>query len=50
MNLYSKRTGYFIYFKRNDRKINNKSSVNIINEDVARKEFFKIIRETTIEV
>jgi len=50
LNLYSKRTGYFIDFKRNDRKINNKCCVNIINEDDARKEFFKIIRETTIKV
>ena len=50
LSLYSKRTGYFIDFKRNGRKINNKCCVGIDIEDNARIEFFKIIRETTINV
>lgn len=50
INLYSKRTGYFIDFKRNGRKVNNKCFVGIDIEKNARKEFFKIIRETTINV
>jgi serine/threonine-protein kinase len=48
--LYSKRTGYFIDFKRNGRKINGKCSEQIPEEITARDEFFKIIRETTIKV
>ncbi len=50
LNIYSKRTGYFIDFKRNGRKITNRCCAGIITEDNARKEFFKIIRETTIRV
>ena len=50
INLYTKRTGYFIDFKRNGRKVNNKCCVGIDSEDNARKEFFKTIRETTINV
>ena len=50
LNIYSKRTGYFIDFKRNGRKIKNKCCANIDTEDIARKEFFKIIRETTIRL
>lgn len=50
LNLYSKRTGYFIDFKRNGRKINNKCCAGIDTEDNARQEFFKIIRKTTISV
>jgi serine/threonine protein kinase len=50
LNLYSKRTGYFIDFKRNGRKINNRCCVGINTEAIARQEFFKTIRETTINV
>lgn len=50
LNLYSKRTGYFIDFKRNGRKINNKCCARIDTENNARKEFFNIIRETTISI
>ncbi len=50
LNLYSKRTGYFIDFKRNGRKVNSKCCANIDTEDNARNEFFKIIRETTIKI
>ena len=48
LSLYSKRTGYFIDFKRNGRKINEKCCSGIDTEDNARKEFFQIIRDTTI--
>jgi serine/threonine protein kinase len=50
LNLYSKRTGYFIDFKRNGRKINNRCCFGIGTEAIARQEFFKTIRETTINV
>ncbi len=50
INLYSKRTGYFIDFKRNGRKINERCCASIDTEDNARQEFFKTIRETTINV
>jgi serine/threonine protein kinase len=50
LNLYYKRTGYFIDFKRNGRKENNRCSVGIGTETIARQEFFKTIRETTINV
>jgi eukaryotic-like serine/threonine-protein kinase len=50
INLYKKRTDYFIDFKRNGRKVNNKCCTGIDTEDNARKEFFKTIRETTINV
>lgn len=50
LNLYYKRTGYFIDFKRNGRKVNNKCCVGIGTETIARQEFFKTIRETTINV
>jgi serine/threonine-protein kinase len=50
LNLYSKRTGYFIDFKRNGRKINNRCCAGIDTEETARQEFFKTIRETTINV
>lgn len=49
LNLYSKRTGYFIDFKRGGRKINNRCCAGINTEENARKEFFKIIRETTLK-
>jgi serine/threonine protein kinase len=50
LNLYSKRTGYFIDFKRNGRKINNRCCAGIDTAETARQEFFKTIRETTINV
>lgn len=50
LNLYSKRTGYFIDFKRNGRKVNDKCCEQIADETIAREEFFKTIRETTIKV
>jgi len=50
LSLYSKRTGYFIDFKRNGRKINNRCCAGIDTEETARQEFFKTIRETTINV
>lgn len=50
LNLYSKRTGYFIDFKRNGRKITNKCCVGVSTEHIARQEFFKIIKETTINI
>ncbi|NCT75112.1 MAG: serine/threonine protein kinase [Chitinophagaceae bacterium] len=48
--LYSKRTGHFIDFKRNGRKLNDKSFIQISDNTIARNEFFKVIRETTIKV
>lgn len=50
LNLHSKRTGYFIDFKRNGRKVNDRCCAGITNEDTAREEFFKMIRETTTNV
>jgi serine/threonine protein kinase len=50
LNLYSKRTGYSIDFKRNGRKVNNRCYAGIETEETARQEFFKTIRETTINV
>lgn len=50
LNLYSKRTGYFIDFKQNGRKVNGKCCEQIPDEVNARNEFFKIIKETTIKV
>lgn len=50
LNLYSKRTGFFIDYKRNGRKIKGKCSEQIPDEITARDEFFKIIRETTINI
>ena len=50
LNLYAKRTGYYIDFKRNGRKINSNCCAGIRIEDEAREEFFKIIRETTIKL
>jgi len=48
LNLFSKRTGFFIDFKRNGRKINHRCCAGIETEEKARQSFFKIIRETTI--
>lgn len=50
LNLFSKRTGFFIDFKRNGRKVNNKCCIGIPTEEVARQKFFEIIRETTISI
>lgn len=50
VNLYFKRKGYFIDFKRNGRKINSKCCSEIDKENIAREELFKIIRETTIRI
>ncbi len=50
IEIYSKRTGHFIDFRKNGRKVNEKSCVQIDEKVIARKEFFKIIRETTIEI
>ena len=50
LNLYSKRTGYFIDFKRNGRKQNARCCAGIDNEFKARQEFFNIIKETTIRL
>jgi serine/threonine protein kinase len=49
LNFSQKRSGFCVDFKRNGRKLNNKCYLNISNEDTAREEFFKIIRETTIK-
>lgn len=48
LNLYAKRTGYCIDFKRNGRKINEKCRTGIVSKEIARLEFFRIIRETTM--
>ena len=50
LEIYSKRTGHFIDYKRNGRKIKEKCCAQIGSIDVAYKELFKIIRETTIKV
>jgi serine/threonine protein kinase len=50
INFYNKRTGFFIDFKRNGRKLSDKSFVHIADNATAKGEFFKIIRETTIKV
>lgn len=50
INLYLKRTGYFIDFKRNGRKVNTRCCANISTEALAKQEFFKIIRETTMRI
>lgn len=48
--LYLKWRGYCIDFKRNGRKINNKCLTGIGTYDTAREAFFRIIRETTINL
>jgi serine/threonine protein kinase len=48
LNLSSKRTGYFIEFKRNGRKIKNKCSEKVSDETTARQLFYEIIKTTTI--
>ena len=50
LNFYLKKTGYFIDFKRNGRKVSDKCCEQIANETIAREEFFNIIRQTTIKV
>jgi serine/threonine-protein kinase len=50
LELYKKRTGYCIDFTRNSRKINDRCFVQIPDENTAKNEFFKTIRETTLKV
>lgn len=50
LEIYKKRTGYFIDFRRNRRRINEKCCMQIGNEIIAMEEFYKIIRETTIKI
>ncbi|MGC4041975.1 MAG: protein kinase [Flavobacterium sp.] len=50
IELYEKRTGYFIDFKKNSRKINDRSYAQIPDENTAKDEFFKVIRETTLAI
>lgn len=50
ISLYLKRTGYFIDFRRNGRKVNNRCYGYIDTIENAKQEFFKAIRETTIDV
>jgi serine/threonine-protein kinase len=49
IEMYHKRTGFFIYFKRNGRKVNDKCFAQIPDLTTAEKEFFSVIRETTQE-
>lgn len=50
LTLHKKRSGYFIDFIRNGRKMNSRSYSNIVTEEKARAEFVKIIKETTIKL
>lgn len=50
INIYSKNTGYFIDFKRNGRKILNKCCERISTIEIAKDEFYKLIRETTLKI
>lgn len=50
IRLYCKRTGYFIDFTRNGRKINDRCFAGITTLDIAKHEFFKTIQETTIKI
>lgn len=50
ISLYSKRSGYFIDFKRNGRKVNDKCCERIPDEMKARGEFFEVIKHTTINI
>lgn len=50
LSLYGKRSGYVIDFTRNNRKDNRFCCSQIKDEVTAQKEFFKIIKETTIKV
>ncbi|PKA82353.1 serine/threonine-protein kinase [Ulvibacter sp. MAR_2010_11] len=47
---YNKRTGFFIDFFKNGRKDNNHCCSRIPDESTAKKEFFKIIQETTMRI
>lgn len=47
---YKKQTGYFIDFTKNGRKNNKYCCSKILDETVAKKEFFRIIQETTLKV
>lgn len=48
--MYNKRTGFFIDFKRNERKVNDKCFAQIPDLATAEEEFFNVIRETTVEI
>jgi len=50
LKMYSKRTGYFIDFIKNGRKDNKYCCAQIKDENTANKEFFKIIRDSTIKI
>lgn len=50
IEIYSKRSGYFIDFKKNGRKVNDRSCAQIKDRATAELEFFEIIRSTTIKV
>ena len=50
IELIEKRTGYFIDFKKNNRKISDRSCVQIKDINIAKTEFFEIIRDTTIGI
>lgn len=50
IEIYLKRTGYFIDFKKNGRKVNERSCAQIKDGGVAKEEFFKTIRETTLVI
>ncbi|MDR2918776.1 MAG: serine/threonine protein kinase [Tannerella sp.] len=50
LNLHSKRTGCFIDFKRNGRKISDKCCEKIPDKATAQNVFFEIIRDTTIRI
>lgn len=50
LSMYSKKTGYYIDFKRNGRKVSDKCYEKITTEMAAQDVFFKIIKETTIKI
>lgn len=50
IEIYKKRTGYFIDFRKNARKVNERSFANIDTWEAANEEFFKTIKETTLKI
>lgn len=50
IELYSKRTGYCVDFRRNARRVNDKCLVQIKDKSMASQEYYRIIRETTLRV
>ncbi len=50
LNMYHNKTGHYIDFKRNGRKINDRCYDKITDEKVAQETFFKIIKETTLKI